>query len=59
MKKKNIDWDKVMNNAFIKPQLKWMQFLLSVREQNKRVIIFKRKAPLVLTKTDIYNYKKL
>ena len=42
MKKKNIDWDKVMNNAFIKPQLKWMQFLLSVREQNKRVIILSK-----------------
>ena len=44
MKKQNIDWNKVMNNAFIKPQLKWMQFLLSARERNKRVIIFKRKA---------------
>ena len=43
MKKQNIDWDKVINNAFIKPQLKWMQFLLSVREQNKRVIILKIK----------------
>ena len=42
MKKQNIDWDKVMNNAFIKPQLKWMQFLLSVREQNKRVIILSK-----------------
>ena len=42
MKKQNIDWDKVMNNAFIKPQLKWLQFLLSAREQNKKVIIFKR-----------------
>ena len=43
MKKQNIDWDKVMNNAFIKPQLKWMQFLLFARERNKRVIILKRK----------------
>ena len=43
MKKQNINWDKVMNNAFIKPQLKWMQFLLSAREQNKRVIMLKRK----------------
>ena len=43
MKKQNIDWDKVINNAFIKPQLKWMQLLLSVKEQNKRVIILKRK----------------
>ena len=42
MKKQNINWDKVMNNAFIKPQLKWMQFLLSVREQNKRVIILSK-----------------
>ena len=42
MKKQNIDWDKVINNAFIKPQLKWMQFLLSVREQNKRVIILSK-----------------
>lgn len=46
MKKQNIDWDKVMNNTFIKPQLKWMQFLLSVREQNKRVIMLKRKDQL-------------
>lgn len=43
MKKQNIDLDKVMNNAFIKPQLKWMQFLLSARERNKIVIILKRK----------------
>lgn len=43
MKKQNIDLDKVMNNAFIKPQLKWMQFLLSARKQNKKVIMFKRK----------------
>ena len=43
MKKQNIDLDKVMNNAFIKPQLKWMQFLLSARERNKRAIILKRK----------------
>ena len=43
MKKQNIDLDKVMNNAFIKPQLKWVQFLLSARERNKRVIILKRK----------------
>ena len=42
MKKQNINWDKVMNNAFIKPQLKRMQFLLSVREQNKRVIILSK-----------------
>ena len=42
MKKQNILWDKVMNNAFIKPQLKWMQFLLSVREQNKKVIILSK-----------------
>ena len=42
MKKQNIDWDKVMNRAFIKPQLKWMQFLLSAREQNKRVIILSK-----------------
>ena len=42
MKKQNIDWDKVMNNAFIKPQLKWMQFLLSARERNKRVIIWSK-----------------
>ena len=42
MKKQNIDLDKVMNNAFIKPQLKWMQFLLSVREQNKRIIILSK-----------------
>ena len=46
MKKQNIDWDKVMNNAFIKPQLKLMQFLLSTREQNKRVIMLKRKDQL-------------
>ena len=46
MKNQNIDWDKVMNNAFIKPQLKLMQFLLSAREQNKRVIILKRKNKL-------------
>ena len=46
MKKQNIDLDKVMNNAFIKPQLKLMQFLLSAREQNKRVIILKRKNKL-------------
>ena len=43
MKKQNIDLDKVMNNAFIKSQLKWIQFLLSARERNKRVIILKRK----------------
>lgn len=43
MKKQNIDWNKIMNNAFIKPQLKLIQFLLSAREQNKRVIILKRK----------------
>lgn len=43
MKKQNIDWDKVMNNAFIKSQLKWLQFLESVRGQNKRVIILKRR----------------
>ena len=42
MKKQNIDWDKVMNNAFIKPQLQWMQFLLSARERNKRVIILSK-----------------
>ena len=35
----NIDFTKILNNAFIKSQLKYMQFLLSVREQNKRVII--------------------
>ena len=46
MKKKNIDLDKVMNNAFTKPQLKLMQFLLSTREQNKRVIMLKRKVQL-------------
>ena len=46
MKKQNIDWNKVRNNAFIKSQLKWMQFLLSAREQNKRVIILKRKNKL-------------
>ena len=38
MKKQNIDWNNVMNNAFIKSQLKWMQFLLATIEQNKRVI---------------------
>ena len=43
MKKQNIDWNKVMNNAFIKPQLKWMQFLLYIKEQNKRVIMFKNR----------------
>ena len=43
MKKQNIGWDKVMNNAFIKLQLKLIQFLLSAREQNKRVIMLKRK----------------
>ena len=43
MKKQNIDLGKVMNNAFIKPQLKLMQFLLSARERNKKVIILKRK----------------
>ena len=43
MKKQNIDLDKVMNNAFIKSQLKWIQFLLSARKRNKRVIILKRK----------------
>ena len=46
MKKQNIDWDKIMNNAFIKSQLKWMQFLLSIRKQNKRVIMLKRKDQL-------------
>ena len=46
MKKQNIDLDKVMNNAFIKSQLKLMQFLLSTREQNKRVIMLKRKDQL-------------
>ena len=46
MKKQNIDLDKVMNNAFIKPQLKLMQFLLSTIEQNKRVIMLKRKDQL-------------
>ena len=46
MKKQNIDWDKVMNNTFIKPQLKLMQFLLSARKQNKRVIMLKRKNKL-------------
>ena len=39
----NIDLTKILNNAFIKPQLKLMQFLLSTRERNKRVIILKRK----------------
>ena len=43
MKKQDIDWDKVMNNAFIKPQLKRIQFLLSARKRNKRVIILKKK----------------
>ena len=38
--------DKVMNNAFIKSQLKYMQFLLSARKQNKRVIMLKRKDQL-------------
>ena len=42
----NIDLTKILNNAFIKPQLKLMQFLLSAREQNKRVIILKRKNKL-------------
>ena len=42
MKKQNIDWDKVINNTFIKPQLKWMQFLLSARERNKRVVILSK-----------------
>ena len=42
----NIDFTKILNNAFIKSQLKYMQFLLSVREQNKRVIILKRKNKL-------------
>lgn len=46
MKKQNINWNKIMNNAFIKPQLKYMQFLLSARKQNKRVIILKRKDKL-------------
>ena len=46
MKNKTLIWDKVMNNAFIKPQLKLIQFLLSAREQNKRVIILKRKDQL-------------
>lgn len=46
MKKQNIDWNKIINNAFIKPQLKLMQFLLSAREQNKRVIMLKRKDQL-------------
>lgn len=46
MKKQNINWNKVINNAFIKPQLKWLQFLLSAREQNKKVIILKRKDQL-------------
>ena len=41
-----IDLTKILNNAFIKPQLKWMQFLLSARERNKRVIILKRKNKL-------------
>ena len=36
MKKQNIDLDKVMNNAFIKPQLKWMQFLLSALDVYRR-----------------------
>ena len=42
----NIDLTKILNNAFTKPQLKLMQFLLSAREQNKRVIILKRKNKL-------------
>ena len=46
MKKQNIDLDKVMNNAFIKPQLKLMRFVVTAREQNKRVIILKRKNKL-------------
>ena len=46
MKKKNIDWNKFMNNAFIKSQLKLMQFLLSARKQNKRVMMSKRKEKL-------------
>ena len=45
MKKQNIDWD-FMNNAFIKSQLKWLQFLESARGQNKRVIILKRRNSL-------------
>lgn len=40
MKKQNIDW---INNAFIEPQLKLIQFLLSIKEQNKKVIMLKRK----------------
>ena len=43
---KNIDLTKILNNAFTKPQLKLMQFLLSAREQNKRAIILKRKNKL-------------
>ena len=42
----NIDLTKILNNTFIKPQLKLMQFLLSAREQNKKVIILKRKNKL-------------
>ena len=42
----NIDLTKILNNAFTKPQLKLMQFLLSAREQNKRVTILKRKNKL-------------
>ena len=41
-----IDLTKISNNAFIKPQLKLMQFLLSARKQNKRVITLKRKNKL-------------
>ena len=43
MKKQNIDWDKFMNNAFIKSKLKWLQFLEYARKHNKKVIILNRR----------------
>ena len=43
MEKKNIDWDKFMNNPFIKVYIKWTQFLEYAREHNKKVIILNRR----------------
>ena len=38
MKKQNIDWDKFMNNPFIKVHIQWLRFLEYAREHNKKVI---------------------
>lgn len=46
MKKQNINWNKFMNNPFIKVYIKWLQFLEYAREHNKKVIILKRRGRL-------------